>query len=101
MWAAGVMMYELVVGRHPFYERGDSKRDIEKKISNYAGFTYPKHVSKQARHMIDSLCRSSLNQRYKACNTLSHPWITRNFNDSFPLTDQERYQLSLENIATE
>ena len=28
MWAAGVMMYELIVGQHPFYEKGDTKHDI-------------------------------------------------------------------------
>lgn len=61
MWAAGVMMYELIVGRHPFYDRGDTKRDIENKLKKFSGFTYPKRVSKYARHLIDNLCSLSLN----------------------------------------
>ena len=91
MWAAGVMMYELIVGKHPLYEKGATSRDIEEKLAKFTGFNYPKTVSKHARHLIDSLCHRTLNQRYKAVNALQHPWITRNLDEQLPLTDLERY----------
>ena len=56
MWSAGVMMYELIVGRHPLWESGFSKSKMELKLKEFSGFKYPKRVSPQARHLIDSLC---------------------------------------------
>ena len=45
MWAAGVIMYELIVGKHPLWEKGISRNGMEEKLKNFNGFTYPKSIS--------------------------------------------------------
>jgi serine/threonine protein kinase len=57
MWAAGIIMFELLTGSHPFYEEGDDRRRIEDKLKNYDElFVFPESMSQQAKHLIGCLC---------------------------------------------
>lgn len=48
-------MYELVTGKHPFYQKGDTKEVLTEKLRDLKPFTYPSHVSKEAKHLIETL----------------------------------------------
>jgi serine/threonine protein kinase len=56
MWAAGIIMYELITGNHPFYKVGETKQQIIGKLSIIKEFPYPETMSPQARHLIQRLC---------------------------------------------
>ena len=48
IWAAGVILFEILTGYHPFWKPGDTKQDLETRISRFSGFKFPKHMSKHA-----------------------------------------------------
>lgn len=86
MWAAGIIMYEIVTGQHPFYVKGQTKEVVMEKLSIIKDFSYPKEMSKEAKHLISMLCTREMAQRFKAKAALTHPWITRELNGQLPLT---------------
>jgi serine/threonine protein kinase len=53
-WAFGVMVFELLVGHTPFYQRGSSQMDMFKRIV-LVKYTIPDFVSESARTMIEQL----------------------------------------------
>ena len=52
MWAVGVIMYELITGRHPVRDFGENKMEMEEKMKTFKKFSFPKSMSKQAQHLI-------------------------------------------------
>jgi serine/threonine protein kinase len=53
-WAYGVIVYELLVGHTPFYERGSSQIDMFKRIV-LVKYSIPEFVSDAAKSMIEKL----------------------------------------------
>lgn len=58
MWAAGITMYEILTGMHPYiFEGGEWSND---KFIDWLGkvkkFKYPKGMSEQAKNLISRLC---------------------------------------------
>ena len=45
MWAAGVLMFELLTGKHPLCKPGDTKEDMAEKLKNFKEFNYPSSMS--------------------------------------------------------
>ena len=77
MWAAGIIMFELIAGYHPYYKPGMSREHIIDQLNKMRGFKYPKTMSNEAKHLIMRLCTRESAQRFKAKDALLHPWITR------------------------
>ena len=48
MWAVGIIMYELLTGKHPFYKSSMSKEDIVETLDKIEQFKYPPSMSKEA-----------------------------------------------------
>ena len=46
IWASGVIMYELVTGRHPMWEPGEGKVEMEERMKSFKEFRFPKTMSK-------------------------------------------------------
>jgi len=44
IWAAGILMYILMVRKHPFYKKGDTMEDYKKKIKE-CKFAFPEEIS--------------------------------------------------------
>lgn len=44
MWAAGIILYTLLTGAHPFYKEGDTIEQFAAKMLN-PRFTFPKNTS--------------------------------------------------------
>ena len=53
-WAFGVIVYELLVGHTPFYQRGSSQIDMFKRIV-LVNYTFPDFVCDSAKSMIEQL----------------------------------------------
>ena len=92
MWAIGVILYQMLTGRHPFYNHGDdeviyinriSKEPIDKILqTNMNKFD----ISPLAQSLLKRLLCRGISDRYRVYQALSHPWITRNLEDPTPLT---------------
>jgi serine/threonine protein kinase len=86
----------MVTGYHPFYERGDSEDGFIKKISRpnleqTLDAKLEKHdLSPQFKSFVKRLLARSISDRYMIAQALKHPWITRNFSDPIPLTQNEQ-----------
>ena len=89
IWSIGILMFILLNnGNHPFYIKGDDKKDFVKKIMERKIKFYNK-VSPMAKHLIFKLLEPNSSRRYSGVQALKHPWITRNINDEIPLTFNE------------
>ena len=75
-WSAGVTMYVLLSGRHPFI--AETNALLYKKITtglySFEGEEW-KPISKSAKDLISKLLVVDVNKRYDAQQALNHPWI--------------------------
>jgi len=92
MWAIGVIIYQMLTGKHPFFFSGDdeasythriSKEPIEQLLANNMNKF---DISPLAQSLLKRLLARGISDRYRVYQALSHPWITRNLNDPIPLT---------------
>ena len=89
IWSIGILMYILLnKGKHPFYIKGDNKKEIAEKIMK-GNIKFYEKISPMARHLISKLLEPNPSWRYTASQAIKHPWITRNINDIPPLTTNE------------
>ena len=89
IWSIGILMFILLnKGKHPFYTKGDKREEIAKRIKEGKINFYEK-VSPMAKHLIKKLLEPNPSWRYTASQAIKHPWITRNVNDTPPITFNE------------
>ena len=101
VWAAGIMMYYLLTGRHPIWNESINKVQMEEIMKNFREFEYPDTMSSQAKHLISCLCQKNQSARYRPANALQHPWITRKLEAELPLSDLDRRALAIKNQPIE
>lgn len=80
IWSAGIMMYQLLTGRFPFWEnvRDCSLQQVWKSI-----LTEPidfddsalRQVSPQARNLLQQMLQKDPSRRVSASDALRHPWL--------------------------
>ena len=89
IWSIGILMFMLLNnGKHPFYVKGETRKEFNKKIENCKIIFYNK-VSPMAKHLIFKLLEPNPSWRYNAAQAYKHPWITRNKYDEVPQTFNE------------
>ena len=89
IWSIGILMFMLLNnGKHPFYQKGDTKEDFTKRIKE-GKINFINKVSYMAKNLINKLCEPNPSWRYSANLAIKHPWITRNPKDDIPLTFNE------------
>ena len=87
VYAAGIILYQMLVGYHPLYISkppfDDSFATLRMKIGGIEPelWHYPAYVTDHARDLICRMCRISQIERYDVRKALGHPWITRRFDD--------------------
>ena len=72
IWASGVAMYVLLVGKYPFY---DERRSLWHKSILQGTYAVPSTVSDEARDLLSKLLTVDSDVRYTAEQALSHPWL--------------------------
>lgn len=82
IYGAGIILYILLSGLHPFLSSTHKKTLAKNKIAkiSFAGKEW-KRISKDAIDLTDKLTKKDPDQRISIENALSHPFITRNQND--------------------
>ena len=92
MWALGIIVFQMLTGVHPFYSKGDTEEIYIKRISkkNLESMLVPLFkeydISVSAQTLITRLLARNISDRYRVAQAILHPWITRNFHETFPLT---------------
>ncbi|KAL9539591.1 hypothetical protein MBANPS3_010176 [Mucor bainieri] len=80
MWSAGVLMYNLLFGKHPFPNNdANVLREQVRQNQHQQGFEFPKDsfvVSSQAKHLISSLLVNDPDQRLTVIEALKHPFFS-------------------------
>jgi len=92
MWAIGIIMYQMLTGRHPFHVAGDDEKSYISRISkesveqimatNVTKYKMSSHV----RDLLAKLLVRGISDRYTVEQVMKHPWVTRNANDPIPMT---------------
>ena len=89
IWSIGILMFMLLnSGKHPFYIKGDNRKDYDQKIKT-CKITFYNKVSPMAKHLICKLLEPNPSWRYNGAQAIKHPWITRNKEDEVPVTFNE------------
>eukprot|EP01083_Nonionella_stella_P055973 147608_1 len=80
MWSLGVMIYVMLVGYQPFAICDGSVEIVYAAISaaryNFK-HTKWKKISKEAKHLVQSLLELDANKRYSPQDVMRHPWIRK------------------------
>ena len=97
IWSIGILMYMLLnKGEHPFYHKGDTRKDFINNLKNIKQLKFNNKMSYMAVNLLKKLLEPDPLKRYKANDALKHPWITRNIEDKIPQTVNE--QININNI---
>ncbi|XP_011865361.1 PREDICTED: aurora kinase C-like [Vollenhovia emeryi] len=74
-WSVGVLCYECLVGKPPFYAASNDETYVNIKRLRY---TFPSFVSEDARDLISKLIVIDPEKRLNMDGVLKHPWIVKN-----------------------
>ncbi|KAI7886119.1 kinase-like protein [Lichtheimia hyalospora FSU 10163] len=74
VWAIGILCYEMLVGNPPFEMETDDYMETYKCILGLR-YTFPKHLSAQARDFIFSILQKDPSKRPKLVQLEKHPWL--------------------------
>lgn len=88
IYAWGLIMYQLLTGKHPFHEKGDTERIYLKKLQTNVDLSLPEDlpVSDMCKDFFSRLWKFSPVQRYHAMTALEHPWMTGDHDAELPKT---------------
>jgi len=86
LWSAGVLAYQLLTGRFPFWSnlKNLSTEDVMESVVHKKVTFSAEHwhgLSREARDFTASLLRRQAGLRISASEALSHPWIRQNTMD--------------------
>jgi serine/threonine protein kinase len=99
MWALGVIVYQMLTGKHPFHISGDTEEQYIRRISQEPieqtlTLNLRKYnISELAASFIKRLLARRISDRYRVYQALAHPWITGQLLDEVPPTQNEQHLL--------
>jgi hypothetical protein len=73
IWAAGILAYELLVGKPPF--EVDDEQETRRRIIHETALALPSHVSAGAANFIRTALAKDAVARPSAADLLRHPWV--------------------------
>ncbi|KAF2199404.1 protein kinase kin1 [Delitschia confertaspora ATCC 74209] len=78
VWSFGIVLYVLVCGKVPFDDQ--SMPQLHAKIKK-GHVDYPPWLSAECRNLIHKMLQTDPSQRISLTEIMSHPWITKGFNN--------------------
>lgn len=89
MWCMGLMIFKLLTNDHPFIK---SVENIREQILDFQRLDFSEYpsISVEAQHLLNRMISKETSRRYSASEALRHPWITRRFEEPYPLTKAEK-----------
>ena len=71
-WCAGILLYQMVVGRFPFYD--ESPENLTRRICEQP-LTLPNHLSESLKSLLFMLLNKKWEERLAIEHALFHPWV--------------------------
>ncbi|CAD8138570.1 unnamed protein product [Paramecium pentaurelia] len=91
IWSCGIILYQMLTGKHPLYKGGENSHDYKKKLLD-PKWEFPEDFDPLAKHLFLKCVSLDPIHRYSANQILQHPWITNSKTDPIPLTLPEMYR---------
>ncbi|CAK60576.1 unnamed protein product (macronuclear) [Paramecium tetraurelia] len=91
IWSCGIILYQMLTGKHPLYKGGEHSHDYKKKLLD-PKWDFPEDFDPMAKHLFLKCVSMDPIHRYSANQILQHPWITNSKTDPIPLTLPEMYR---------
>ncbi|CAD8054305.1 unnamed protein product [Paramecium sonneborni] len=91
IWSCGIILYQMLTGKHPLYKSGENSHDYKKKLSD-PKWEFSDDFDPMAKHLFLKCVSLDPIHRYSANQILQHPWITNSMTDPIPLTLPEMYK---------
>lgn len=76
IWGLGVLCFELLCGRSPFYSK---KKEVTIRRILNVDFKFPKIIEEDAQDLINNLLTKNPNERLPLDKVISHKWIIKHY----------------------
>jgi len=76
IWAAGVVLYEMVVGKYPFHIAGGGMKKLMENISK-AECQFPEHLDTSLASLLHGVMEPEPNKRMSIFQIQTHPWMLK------------------------
>jgi serine/threonine protein kinase len=96
LWAFGILLYEILCGRTPFYSK--ERDEIYERIQKTPVF-YPKELSENVQDLLQGLLQRDASRRLGACgrgleDVKSHVWFSGVDWNSLPLKQNHKHSIA-------
>ena len=78
-WCAGILLYQMVIGRFPFYD--EKPENLTRRICEQP-LTLPNHLSESLKSLLFMLLNKKWEERLSIEHALYHPWVKNAQNKS-------------------
>ena len=91
IWSCGIILYNLLCGKHPLYVPGDNYLTFTRKLE-VINWAIPSSISTLAKDLFLRCVKSNPIERYSAGLAINHPWVTR-VEGKIPITHIEEIRI--------
>lgn len=75
VWALGISLYHMLVGRYPFDEENKTHLETFRQMHHQSEFFIPRELSPEVRDLLKHMLDPSITRRASFNFIRSHPWV--------------------------